>query len=257
MATYQIDYSCGSNIGLCRKNNQDNYICLGQYRDLETDITEILTGTTPIGKECVFGVFDGLGGEEFGEIASLIAAKRIRNTVFDRKLKEKASAYCVEANKAICDYADENEIFAMGTTAAFMVFAKKEILLCNIGDSRIYFFSDDKMEQISYDHVLLGTQYAKPPLTQKLGIREEELVLDPFFSSGTYREGDVFLICSDGLTDMVPLEEIKEIVLQEETQNCASVLIEKALENGGRDNTTVIVCKVIGKSKKRKETKNG
>lgn len=257
MATYQIEYSCGSNIGLCRKNNQDNYICLGQYRDLETDITEILTGTTPIGKECVFGVFDGLGGEEFGEIASLIAAKRIRNTTFDRKLKDKAAAYCKEANDAICEYAVENDIFAMGTTAAVLVFAKKEILLCNIGDSRIYYLSDGKMEQISFDHVLRGVEFVKPPLTQKLGIREEELILDPFFAFGTYKEGDTFLICSDGLTDMVSLEEIQAILEEEEPENATPKLVEKALENGGRDNTTVIVCKVIGKSKARKENKHG
>ena len=95
------------------------------------------------------------------------------------------------------------------------------------------------------DHVTVAAFGVKPPLSQNLGIQPTELVIDPYFARGPYNDGDIYLICSDGLTDMVTSEEISKILTSAEVLNNAiEKLLEKALTNGGRDNVTIVLCKI-------------
>lgn len=90
-----------------------------------------------------------------------------------------------------------------------------------------------------------GITNRKPYLTQFLGIDPEELRIEPFIQSGYYQAGDRYLLCSDGLTDMVDQDVIGEVLIQHEyPEDCAENLKKLALENGGRDNITVIVIDV-------------
>lgn len=84
----------------------------------------------------------------------------------------------------------------------------------------------------------------KPPLSQNLGIRPSELIIDPYAAGFEYHDGDVFLICSDGLTDMVSQDEIAAILRETDYEESANSLLKKAPENGGKDNITIILCKV-------------
>jgi protein phosphatase len=152
--------------------------------------------------------------------------------------------FCKEANNKICQYGIENDVESMGTTAALLAFTKNEIFLCNIGDSKIFRFADEKLEQISVDHYIKTAYGKKPPLSQNLGIPESELAIAPYFAKGHYNDGDIYLLCSDGLTDMVTVTEIRQILIESTFEDIATKLLKKALQNGGKDNITIIVCKV-------------
>lgn len=243
---YLLEYACTSNIGKCRMNNEDNFTCMGTY--LESDNTgtqELLSSKTDTSVFRLFGVFDGMGGEYHGEIASYLASKRAASfkECSDNPIEDLINL-CKDANEDICKYASENEIPSMGTTAAILLFDKKRIYLCNIGDSRIYRYSEDGLEQISEDHLGVAAFGIKPPLSQNLGIPEDELVIEPYTTSGYYNTGDKYLICSDGLTDMVTPEEVKTILHKNSPSKAASILTDEALKNGGKDNITVIVIEI-------------
>ena len=135
----------------------------------------------------------------------------------------------------------------MGSTIAMLMFFGDQPYVCNLGDSRIYRFRDDELMQISEDHLepVPPGSGRKPRLVQHLGIFEEEMRLEPYIAKGALKRGDVFLLCSDGLTDMVSPAEICLILKETRSEKRAvERLIELALEHGGRDNTTVIVCRI-------------
>ena len=243
--SYNISYRCVSHIGKIRTVNQDNLVCESKYLVADKHrITKPLQNSASSNKFFLLGVFDGLGGEECGEVASYIAAKAASelrsgdNPAFD------ILSLCSAANKKICSYADENSISSMGTTAAMLGFAKKKIILCNIGDSRIYRFNDAGLKQMSEDHVLTSGFGMKPPLTQNLGIPPTEMIIDPYLSELSYCDGDIYLICSDGLTDMVSDGQIAEVLRSQPETEAADTLLDMALRAGGRDNVTIIICKI-------------
>lgn len=242
---YEIFYSCISHIGNVRSINQDNFICNGLYAkndDFETKFP--IKGRVDTKKPTLFGIFDGMGGEECGEIASHIAVQEAVFTQLGKDAPFTLIEYCKRANKKICEYAESNSITAMGTTAAILLFTKSEITLCNIGDSKIFRFSNGEIEQISKDHVVISAFGTKPPLSQNLGIPTEQLLIEPYLSQGRYKNGDKYLICSDGLTDMLTVDEIKEILNSNSTEEATTCLLNGALEKGGKDNTTLILLEV-------------
>lgn len=242
---YRIKYSCVTHIGKLRPVNQDNYVCEKAFHLPDnTDDGNIIHGIVPLNAPHLFAIFDGLGGEECGEQASLIGAQEALKISFTDNVIDNLKNYCQTANDEICSYAGTNHIGSMGTTAAMLVFSSREIVLCNIGDSKIFRFSDDKLEQITRDHVTVSPFGVKPPLSQNLGIPKQIFEIRPYFSRGEYCENDIYLLCSDGLTDMMSLEEIEQTIKETDYNDLAAVLLDKSLSAGGKDNITIIVCKV-------------
>ena len=169
---YTVSYWCASHIGKLRSVNQDNFICDGQFMELNHESTERpLTGTRLSRDFSLFGIYDGMGGEECGEIASHIAAKNAALLTSSKDAVATLSQFCQAANAEICSYAKESGISAMGTTAAMLAFTSKKITLCNIGDSKIFRFCGGTLEQISKDHVAISAFGKKPPLS--LTIRDK------------------------------------------------------------------------------------
>lgn len=249
---YKIHYSCLSHIGNIRNNNQDNFICDGYYMNTDNNWIDFpICGTKTNREKVTFGVFDGLGGEECGEIASYIASKTASTIKIGKEADFDLFQYCHNANTEICNYATLHDVSAMGTTVAMIVFAKKEIVLCNIGDSKIFKLSDKKMKQISKDHIGISAFGVKPPLSQNLGIPPTELIIEPYISKEPYNDGDIYLICSDGLTDMVSIEEITKLIESRPIEESIILLLDKAIENGGKDNITIILCKIERKTGKK------
>lgn len=240
---YKVEYFCVSHTGKCRKNNQDNFYCNGEYLYFRNNgLSKILHGEKTIKDISVFGVFDGMGGEECGEMASYLAAECIAGYEFGKKDPEdELIAYCRAANADICRYTEEQKLSSMGTTAAILLLDKKRIYLCNVGDSKVFYMSDNKLQQISRDHVYLPMHGQKPPLSQNLGIPESELWISPYTASGAYRDGDVYLICSDGLTDMVEESELSYLLAMKDRKQAAQQMLQRALDNGGRDNISFII----------------
>ena len=242
---YKIQYSCVCHKGNRRPYNQDNFICNEVYLTPETREEPIafsgsVLSTTPT----LFGVFDGMGGEAYGETASYFAASEAERSEIGKNEVNDIHAMCFNINNKICEYAEENSLGTMGTTAAMLYFGKKDIILCNIGDSKVYSFMDGNLTQISYDHAIPMPDGMKASLSQYLGMPPSDGILDPFFSRGVYNVGDMFLICSDGLSDMVDADSIKNVLTNAPFENATDILLNKALMNGGRDNITILLFKI-------------
>jgi protein phosphatase len=244
-----IDAAVLCDKGKLRSKNQDNFWFAETYLEHEnTGLPEPLKERFKNADFPVFAVFDGMGGEKYGEIAAWLAAKTF-NEHYTGDSKRETQSFLLEAcskmNSSIVDYADAKRTGNMGTTAAIVAFNKRDIYICNIGDSRIFQYSCGELTQISRDHTSSADGGRKPSLTQNLGIPEDEFIIEPYIAKGDYQSGDRYLICSDGLTDMVQPEVIKKVMSEYgEAQKCAERLMELALDGGGVDNTTIIVCDV-------------
>ena len=103
------------------------------------------------------------------------------------------------------------------------------------------------MIQLSLDH--LGTSFGgrKPQLTQCLGIPKNELTLEPYIISDSYKKGDIYIMCSDGLSDVVDKEEMRNIIKENNFENICSELLTAALDNGGTDDISIIILKIKSK----------
>lgn len=240
-----IRYICISHPGKVRKVNQDNFICDGQYMEPnDSEFPFPVRGVCLAETRPLFGVFDGMGGEQCGEAAAHIAARCAARLHVCCDSIQSLVSICHAANQSICDYSDEHHISSAGTTAAMLLFMNKHVLLCNIGDSKVFRFRSEKLEQLSTDHLCVAPFGVKPPLSQNLGISPKDMRIEPYARKFAYKTGDIYLICSDGLTDMVTNEEISKVLASTSLQHGAQQLVGKALENGGRDNITLLLCKV-------------
>ena len=243
---YRIAYWCISHIGNVRSVNQDNFTCDGRYmkpedEPMDAPLAGVLSSRTP----ALLGVFDGMGGEECGEVAAYIAARNAAAVRLGKQPLDDLSVFCRKTNEDICQYTQQSGISSMGTTAAMLAFGEESITLCNIGDSKVLRFSKDGPQQLSFDHVAVCPFGKKPPLSQNLGIPSSEMIIDPYFARGTYRDGDYYLICSDGLTDMLSPETIQKILFSATDPEAAALeMLRLSLHNGGKDNVTFILCRV-------------
>lgn len=250
---YQIEYAYTCHIGKIRNNNEDNFWCCGDSLVAQNQgMSHIRSGYMKQSEYPLLAVFDGMGGESCGEMAAFLAAEAcgehfktakdgIRNDP-----EEFLNEICESMNQAICDYGRTNKINSMGTTAALLAFAEDAVYSCNLGDSRIYKSDREKFYQISQDHVLGHSLFGKAPLTQYLGMEEENLQLEPSISRQEIKIGDRFLLCSDGITDMLSDGEIADILSRDiPVAKTVEILVDRALKKGGRDNITVVLCEIM------------
>ena len=250
---YQIEYAYTCHIGKIRNNNEDNFWCCGDSLEAQNQgMSHIRSGYMKQSEYPLLAVFDGMGGESCGEMAAFLAAEAcgehfktakdgIRNDP-----EEFLNEICESMNQAICDYGRTNKINSMGTTAALLAFAEDAVYSCNLGDSRIYKSDREKFYQISQDHVLGHSLFGKAPLTQYLGMEEENLQLEPSISRQEIKIGDRFLLCSDGITDMLSDGEIADILSRDiPVAKTVEILVDRGLKKGGRDNITVVLCEIM------------
>jgi len=251
----KLNYAVRTHQGKIRENNEDNFYWNGKIRADVNENQVCYHGTEAMGM-VLAAVCDGMGGEAQGELASLIAVRALKPCPVDQ-VRETALACIRKANANICSEIEKNNGKRMGTTLAALYIEEDKAVCCNVGDSRVYRMHDGKLEQLSVDHnrvsqlVAMGvltpeeakTHKSRHVLTQYLGIFENEMVIEPAFTEEIcLNDGDAFLLCSDGLTDMVTDREITEILNQGSPEEQAERLVNLALEHGGRDNVTVIVC---------------
>lgn len=254
---FWIEAACGCNKGRRRTNNEDNFYFDSRILPKDNDGLGAAAGMEEfLKRELCFGVFDGMGGESYGEEASYIAAETAKNggkvlADFICPPKKYLAELIEKMNAAVCMRSEELDSGRMGSTAVLLYLGGRHAYVCNVGDSRAFRLRKGEFLQISRDHTDAaflaeqGTGRRKPGLTQHLGIRPDEMVLEPHIAKGELQDGDQYLLCSDGLTDMVGNVEICSIMKEaEDARQCADALVGKALENGGRDNVTVIVVRV-------------
>ncbi len=260
---YNIEYAYASIIGKVRRNHEDNFWCDGNFLPyVNSGLDGIKTGLISCEAVPAFAVFDGMGGESCGEIASGLAAEVFdeyyagHKEEFPRDPERFIEELSHEMNRRVCEYARDNHIGSMGSTSAMALFGDDWYAVSNLGDSRIYACSGGKLRQLSTDHVYGGGVYRKAPLVQYLGLEETDAALTPSFLKGQLTHGLRLLLCSDGVTDMIDDDKLGEILSgQGSVEETAGVIIETALESGGRDNTTAIV--VEAKAEGAAETESG
>lgn len=234
-----------TDIGESRRINQDYVYC-----------EENAIGNLPN----LFIVADGMGGHNAGDYASRFCveffAQRIREEIQTSPIALIEQAIS-ETNDALRDIAKEqSDLEGMGTTFVVATIFGNEMLVANIGDSRLYKIGKE-MHQITEDHSLveamvkngeLGRNEArvhpnKNIITRALGATDE---VQPDFFEVSLEEGDIVLMCSDGLSNMIEDEIIERIIREnaEDLPLATKTLVARANENGGKDNIAVVIIKV-------------
>jgi serine/threonine protein phosphatase PrpC len=227
-----------SHPGRKRKNNEDSFLVSERHH--------------------LFVVADGMGGYAGGEVASAMACDTIAQTYDDESFGEvpldlpQAAGQLVaairRANTAILDRARaEPELQGMGTTLVAARFSprKERVYIGHVGDSRVYRLRKGALEQLTTDHTLASLGVEGPQshsLTRALGVAPT-VEVDLLFVEPA--AGDCYLLCSDGLTKMVPEASIREVLAAaDDAQIAVQALIDNANARGGRDNITAVVVQV-------------
>lgn len=236
------EFAAASDVGRVRKANEDSYYV----------------------RSPLFVVADGMGGAQAGEVASQIAVESFKDPLDGTVAPEPRMAKVVRtANHEIHNKSNSGDEFkGMGTTITALLLGDDELTIAHVGDSRAYRLRDGDLERLTRDHSLVGEMVRRGAiteaeaevhpqrsiLTRALG-PEDDVEIDTL--SHGVRSGDVYLICSDGLTGMVDEATIAEQMGSGSSmQEIAETLIRKANENGGVDNITVVAFKVDGATSK-------
>ena len=206
----------------------------------------------------VYGVADGMGGHKGGETASRVAVQVVKNALRGKKAEKRALEVAVEAaNRRIFDMArHDSALNGMGTTLTLLWEAEKCVHLCHVGDSRAYLLRGGEFRQITDDHSLVAellrnnmispdaarTHPYRNVITRAVGV--DPVVTADIFTHDT-QEDDLWLICSDGLTNMVPDETLASVLKEADSdETAADELLALALEKGGTDNITFVLCRI-------------
>lgn len=242
MLTFQ---SAGtSDVGLRRSNNEDAYLLASEVG--------------------LYAVADGMGGADAGEVASDIFVKTAGEVfgqtpaTHEDETSVRVQEVFRRANDRMIDYITMNSLVkGMGCTAELLTFTGDRYIVGHVGDSRTYLLRDGELRQITKDHSLVQQQVDQGFITaadaknhSMKNIVLRALGTDPNLSLDLIRGRvlplDIFLLCSDGLTDMVDDEVLRRILCsQQALPDKAHQLIESALTAGGRDNVTVVLCQAV------------
>jgi len=235
-----------TDIGLVRAENQDAF-CVDLMQDEGAAI-------------CI--VCDGMGGANAGGVASIIAASAFSNALRDgmaegmstRALEELVSSAAAIANDEVCRHAEENpECEGMGTTLVAAIVRGNTAVIANIGDSRAYSVSAEGIHRITRDHSIVEDLVTRGSLTREQARNhpEKNIITRALGTpSGVecdiyrreLREGELLLLCSDGLSNMVDEQEmLYETMHGGDRETVCRRLIDIANSRGGRDNITVVL----------------
>lgn len=205
----------------------------------------------------LYGVADGMGGHNGGDIASQMAVLMLGRILESSKPSEDNLRDGFDQINGLI-YQEQMKdplLSGMGTTFTVLWEADESIILGHIGDSRAYRMRKGKIEQVSQDHsmvadmvregVLTEEQALVHPyrniITQAVGTAES---LDPQIVTLEKEKGDKYIICSDGLYEYVSKEDMRKLLMRHSAEDAANMMIEKALKGGGKDNVTVLIAEV-------------
>src|SRR5687768_2471576 len=224
-----------SDLGRQRQGNEDNYFV----------------------RAPLFVVADGMGGAQAGEVASEMAVDSFDGGLGNGSPAEGLVRVIQEANRRIHDRSRSDEQAAgMGTTCTAAYVGEEEVTIAHVGDSRAYLWRDGELTRLTRDHSLVGELVARGKLTEEqaeahpqrsvitraLG-PEADVVVD--VETFAARDGDVYLLCSDGLTSMIHEPGVRPVLERmTDLDHAGRELIAAANEAGGRDNITVILFRL-------------
>ena len=264
MKKLSADVCAVTHAGRVRRENEDNYSLNG--RMTTTDLRKGSAYVQHMTEPFHLSVCDGMGGESYGELASGIAVETIAahaSSIYDsgEDFSFAVSNCLDDANTRICRKITEKGK-RMGTTLAAIYAVKGSIICVNIGDTRIYHYSKGVLDQISFDHTHAQTivdagqvsqdNMSRIPdakrLTRHLGVFPEESNLSPNISViNDVDNGDIIMLCSDGLHGSMNISLAEEILSSESNLLTAcDRLTDAALAAGSSDNVTVVLVKNAG-----------
>jgi PPM family protein phosphatase len=225
--------------GRRRRRNEDAYVC----------------------QPPLFAIADGMGGAQAGEVASGLAAAVLEEATGDERGEERVSSLIQEANRRVFQRSNEDAATSgMGTTMTVALLDNTDgtIAFGHVGDSRAYRVRGGELEQLTDDHSLVGelvrsgrlspeeaeSHPQRSVITRALGT-EPDVDVDTFTVEA--QQGDVYLLCSDGLTDMTSARDILAAVEQSrDLDDAARSLVQAANAGGGEDNITVVLFEIAG-----------
>jgi protein phosphatase len=235
--------------GRKRRRNEDAYVC----------------------EPPLFAVADGMGGAQAGQLASRLAASALSEAAGGRQGsgEERVVELIREANRRVHERASADEAASgMGTTVTLAIVENGTVAIGHVGDSRAYLVREGKLEQLTQDHSLVAelvrsgrlspeeadTHPQRSVITRALG-PDPDVDIDTF--SVEARPGDLFLLCSDGLTTMVGDDEIVSLVNEHrnDLEAAASALVKAANRSGGEDNITVVFFEIAGVEEELEQTR--
>lgn len=232
-----------TDVGLWRSNNEDAYLIMPEAG--------------------VFALSDGMGGAAAGEVASQYFIDTVRVTFSNLTSPRKYTirtliedAYGLTNERILGHIAQHPDDDGMGCTGDLLVFDRERYIIGHVGDSRVYLLRDGRLRQLTKDHSLVQSQVDKGMLTPeearyhpRKNILLRAVGTDRSVACDIVEEAalgsDIFLLCSDGLTDMVDDSAIEAVLASPlSLEQKVERLISTALAAGGKDNVTVILCKV-------------
>ena len=246
-----LEFAAMTHKGMVRTNNEDNY--------------RTITGVDGVPQ--IFIIADGMGGHNAGEVASVVAVDSVADFLGNPEIWQNTENdtfdFIVEAmnnaNKQVVSAAKEDEKMAgMGTTMIVSILIDNKLYIGHVGDSRLYLTRGSNIRQVTCDHSLVEALVkegsitkedakkhpSKNIITRVIGTNEspnaDTIVVDS-------EPGDVFLMCTDGLTNKLEDDEINNVMVEYENLNEAcNKLIDLANDRGGEDNITVILISLKG-----------
>jgi protein phosphatase len=229
-----------------------------QYAATDTGRQRRANEDSMLARPPLFVVADGMGGAQAGEVASRIAVEAFQHGLGDASEPELAMAALARAaNSRIHERSHSHaEQAGMGTTLTAVYVGEEEVSIAHVGDSRAYCLRDGELLRLTDDHSLVDELMRQGRLTPEEAIEHPqrsvitralgpELAVDVDTRSYPARGGDVFLLCSDGLTTMVEEEQLAAMLLAHpRLREAGEALIAAANEAGGRDNITVVLLRL-------------
>ncbi len=215
----------------------------------------------------LFAIADGMGGAQAGEVASRLAAAALREANGDELTEERLVELIQEANRRVFQRSSEDAATSgMGTTMTVALVGEESIVFAHVGDSRAYRVRDGELEQLTEDHSLVGELLRSGRLSaEEAEVHPQRSVItravgtEPDVDVDTFTipalPGDLFLLCSDGLTDMISDREIFSVIDgSDDLDASARALVDAANAGGGEDNITVVLFQIAPAGQAAEET---
>jgi PPM family protein phosphatase len=229
--------------GRKRRRNEDAYVC----------------------EPPLFAIADGMGGAQAGEVASRLAAAALKESRAEAGGEQRIVDLIQEANRRVYDRSSTDpNTSGMGTTITVALVEDGNVSFGHVGDSRAYLIRDGRLEQVTEDHSLVNELLKSGKLSPEeaeahpqRSVITRALGTDPDVDADTFtiqaRTGDLFLLCSDGLTDMVSNETILDLVERhrQDIDQALRALVKAANRGGGEDNITVVAFEIAEQSAAR------
>jgi PPM family protein phosphatase len=229
-----------------------------QYAGTDTGRQRRANEDSMLARAPLFVVADGMGGAQAGEVASRIAVESFEPGVADAGQPEAAlAALAQQANARIYELSHSHaEQAGMGTTLTAVYVGEREIAIAHVGDSRAYRLRDGELLRLTEDHSLVDELLRQGRLTPEEAVEhpQRSVITRALGPEGTVevdtrsyaaRDGDIYLLCSDGLTTMLAEERLESVLRERATlRDAGERLIAAANEAGGRDNITVVLLRV-------------